>query len=274
MKCCALGGAGLAERNIDPAAAVAGPVAPVGRADELEGHLDPLGVPGGRADFLDLPAVANSAGGGRVEGNGILAEIRVVPDQSRPGGIPSQVGTRRAQLIEAEAERKGLGSVDGDQGQDAAGDAAGCDCGQAGCRLLVELGGKVGDDEHAVGLGDFLGDRVVFFDRGVLVAEVFLRDGFHVRSQVGEPLLDLARVGPDLGGHEGSVIVCQVHERAEVAADADGVDDREANVARRQAGQEREHRCLKNLERGTTTLSGRFDQEVGVRRERAAERGS
>ena len=74
----ALGGAGLAERNVDPAAAVAGPVAMVGRADEVERHLDPLGVPGGRADFLDLGR-GEVGGWGPEEGKGVLAEIRRRP---------------------------------------------------------------------------------------------------------------------------------------------------------------------------------------------------
>ena len=108
------------------------------------------------------------------------------------------------------------------------------------------LAGEVGDDQHAVGLGDLLGDGVVLLDRGVLVAQVLLRHRLHVDGQVGQPLLDLARVGPDLVGHERTVEVGQVHERAEVAADADRVDDREPDLARRQAGQQAEHRRLEH----------------------------
>ena len=108
------------------------------------------------------------------------------------------MGAVRAQFVELKRRRQRLGQVDGDQSQDAARDAAGRDGGQPGGRLLVELGREVGDDQHAVGLGNLFGDGVVFFDRGVLVAQVFLRHLLHVGRQVGQPLIDLAGVGPDL----------------------------------------------------------------------------
>ena len=196
-----LGGAGLAERNVDPGAAVAGPVGAARRADEIERHLDALGVPGGGADFLDL------AGGelGRrraVEGKRIFAEVGVVPGKAAAAPFQVRWAQYGPQLVERETGRQGFGRVGGDQGQHAARDAPGGDCGQPGGRFLVELAGKVGDDQHAVGLRDLSGHGVVFFDRRVLIAEVFLRHGFHVGRQVGEPLLDLAGVGPDLVGHQ------------------------------------------------------------------------
>ena len=58
----------------------------------------------------------------------------------------------------------------------------------------------------------------------------FCVTSLHVRRQVGQPLLDLPRVGPDLVVDERPVEIGQVHERAEVPADADRIDDRESDL--------------------------------------------
>ncbi len=134
------------------------------------------------------------------------------------------------------------------------------------------LVGKSATTSTRYGSATSLGHRVVLLDRGVLVPQVLLRHHLHVRRQVGQPLLDLARVGPDLVGDEGAVEVGQVHERAEVAADADRVDDREPDLARRQAGQQPEHRRLEHRERGRAALGRCLDQQVGAGGERP-ERG-
>ena len=83
-----LGRARLAERHVDPAAAVARPPGARGRADELEGDLDALGVLRRGADLLDLPR-GELGGRRRVEDRRIPAEFGVVPDQAAAG--PSQV---------------------------------------------------------------------------------------------------------------------------------------------------------------------------------------
>ena len=259
-----LGRAGLAERNVDARAAVARPPGTVWGADEFKRNLDALGVLGGRADLLDLPR-GEFRRRRRVERERILAEVGVVPGELRPSGVPGQVGAVRAKLIKLKRGRQRLGQVDGDQRQDAARNAAGRNGGQPGGRLLVKLGREVGDDEHAVRLGDLFGDGVVLFDRGVLVPQVFLRHRLHVRRQVGQPLVDLARVGPDLLGDEGAVEVGQMHERAEIAADADGIDDGEPHLSRRQAGQQPEHRRLEHGQCRPAPVGRGLDQEVGAR---------
>jgi len=53
-----------------------------------------------------------------------------------------------------------------------------------------------------------------------------------------------------------------VHERAEIAADADGIDDCESNLRRRQAGQQTKHRRLQHRERTRPALRRRFDQQI------------
>ena len=169
----------------------------------------------------------------------------------------------RPKVVQAETRGHRLGGIDRHERQHAAGHAAGGDGGQPAGGLLVELGGKVGDDQHAIGLGHLAGHGVVGLDGGVLVAQVLLRHGLHVRFQLGQSLLDLARIGPDLVGDEGRIEVGQVHERTEVAADADRIDDREPDHARRQAGQDAKHRGLEHRQRRGSTLGGGLDQEVG-----------
>ena len=148
-----------------------------------------------------------------------MAEIGVVPDQAR--AVPRQALAIRPEVIDREIRRERLRLVDGDQDEDAAGDAPGGDRRQSSGGLLVEARGEVGDDQHPVRLGHLAGHGVVFLQRGVLVPEILLSDQFHVGGKVGQTLIDLAGIGPDLVGHQGTVEVGQVHERPEVTADAD-----------------------------------------------------
>ena len=208
--------------------------------------------------------VANSAGGGGSRDRGYRPKSRSSQTEAGGGGVPGQRGAVGRSSSSWNPGGRGLEvsaatRVSTPQGTPPAAIAA-----SRAADFSSNLLGKVGDDQHAVGLGDFFGDGVVLFDRGVLVAQVFLRDGFHVDRQVGQSFLDLSRVGPDLVGHERTVVVGQVHERAEVAADADRVDDRESDLARGKAGQQPEHRRLEDFERGRASLGGRFDQQVGV----------
>ena len=83
-----LGGAGLAERNVDARAAVARPPGPLGGTDEFKRDLDALGVLGGRADFLDLPR-GEFRRRRLVERQRILTEVGVVRDQPRPARHPT-----------------------------------------------------------------------------------------------------------------------------------------------------------------------------------------
>ncbi len=210
-----LGRAGLAQGYVDSRPAVPRPVTIGRRSDELEGDLDALGVLGRCAHLLNL-ARREFARRRPVEVERILSEVGVVPHELSGCGVPVQVRAIGAKLAELKPGGHGLGEIGRDQGEHAAGDAAGRDRRQPGSRLLVELHREVGHDQHPVRLGHLLGDGVVLLDRGVFVPQVFLRHGLHMGSELGQPLLDLARVGPDLPGHERTVEIRQVHERAKV----------------------------------------------------------
>ena len=77
-----------------------------------------------------------------------------------------------------------------------------------------------------------------------LVAQVLLDDVLHVLGEVGQPLLDVRRLGPDPVGDEQFVIVAQVHEGGEVLAQADRVDDRVPHLARRHRREVAQHQRL------------------------------
>ena len=118
------------------------------------------------------------------------------------------------------------------QGIDAAPRAAVDDADQPPQGGVVEVGREVGDDQDPERLGDLAGHRVVFLDRLELVAQVLLDHVLHVLGEIGQPLLDVLRLGPDPVGDQKLVVIAQVHERGEVLAQADRVDDGEADLAR------------------------------------------
>ena len=155
-----------------------------------------------------------------------------------------------------------------DQRVDAAPRTAADDADQPPDRVVVEVGREVGDDEDAERLGDLAGHRVVFLDRLELVAQVLLDDVLHVLGQVGQPLLDVGRLGPDAAGDQELVVVGQVHEGGEVLAQADGVDDGEADLAGRDRGQEAEHQGLEQGDGLVLAAVGRADEHRALHGER------
>ena len=196
---CRLVGAGLAQGDVDPGAAVAGPPRlRRGGAMNSKGTSTRLASLRRGADLLDL---ARGELGRRRAGRG-PAGMRPKSGSSQASRRPVQVRWAQYGRRSSRREARGQGSrgIDGHERQHAAGHAAGGDRGQPGGRLLVELGGKVGDDQHAIRLGNLAGHGVVVLDGGVLVPQVFLRHRLHVGCQLGQPFLDLAGVGPDLVG--------------------------------------------------------------------------
>ena len=144
--------------------------------------------------------------------------------------------------------------------------------GQPGRRLLVEAGREVGDDQDPVRLGHLAGHGVVLLDRGVFVAEVLLGDLLHVRGEVGQPLVDLPGVGPDLAGDERLVEVGQVHERAKFRPMPIGVDDREPDLPGGRLVSSRNIAAWRTSSAGARALGRGLDQQVGPRG-KAARRG-
>ena len=179
------------------------------------------------------------ASGGRVERQRIAAEIRLAPLQ--PALFPDHVDAGAFQLLELEARRQAELGVEHHQGVDAAPRAAVDDADQPPQRGVVEIGREVGDDQDPERLGDLAGHRVVFLDRLELVAQVLLDHVLHVLGEIGQPLLDVLRLGPDPVGDQQLVVVAQVHEGGEVLAQADRIDDGEPHLARRNRGQVAQH---------------------------------
>ncbi len=136
------------------------------------------------------------------------------------------------EVLELEARGELELRVEQDQRVDAAPRPAVDDADQPPDGVVVEVGREVGDDQDPERLGDLAGHRVVFLDRLELVAQVLLDHVLHVLGQVGQPLLDVGRLGPDAVGDQELVVVAQVHEGGEVLAQADRVDDGEADLAR------------------------------------------
>ena len=133
-----LGRAGLAERDVDPGAAVPGPPRlAVGGAMNSKGTSTRLASLAAAPIFW-ICRVANSGGRRRIEGQRKCGRD---PGRPRPArrAVPGQVGTVRAEGRSGrEPERHGLGGVGGDQRQHAAGHAAGGDRRQPAGGLLVE----------------------------------------------------------------------------------------------------------------------------------------
>ena len=116
-----LGGAGLAERDVDARRGCrCVQQASSGGRDELERDLDAVGVAGRGADALEDLRVANSAAGGASSASGNRPK-----SGSSPGEPPvrSRSGSTQcgSQVLELEARRAAAASVSsGDQGVDAA----------------------------------------------------------------------------------------------------------------------------------------------------------
>ena len=207
-------------------------------SDERERHLDPVGVARGHADLVQQ--FGKPAGIGRcIERQGIPAEIGLAPLE--PAFLPDHVDAGALELLELEPGRQAELRIVHDKRIDAAPCAAVDDADQTAQRGLVEIGREVGDDQDAERLGDLAGHRVVLFDRLELVAQVFLDHVLHVLGEIGQPLLDVLRLGPDAVGDQELVVIAQMHERGEVFTQADRIDDRVADLARRHRGEVAQH---------------------------------
>ena len=85
-------------------------------------------------------------------------------------------------------------------------------------------------------------------------------------GEVDEALFDLDWLGPDLRGDEFLVEIGQVHECGEVVAEADRVDDGEADLSRRQTGEEAQHHRLQRGDgSGPALVAGTQQHRAAVR---------
>ena len=137
--------------------------------------------------------------------------------------------------------RARLALVPMDEREDAAARAAGGDAPQALGRGVAEIHREIGDDQEMIFLRDAAGLLVVFGDGRVFVAQIHLDDLFHVLVQLGELFLDLVALRPDAAVDEAVLVIGEVHEAGEVLAEADRVEDGEAELARRRGGEQPEN---------------------------------
>ena len=97
---------------------------------------------------------------------------------------------------------------------------------------LREVRREIRHDQEVILLRNHARLLVVFRDGGILVAQIHLDDLLHVLVQVGQLLLDLARLRPDAAVDDLLLVVGQVHDAGEVLPQAHGVKDGEVQPAR------------------------------------------
>ena len=86
--------------------------------------------------------------------------------------------------------------------------------------------------------------------------------------QVGQALIEVRRLGPDPAGDEQLVVIGKVHERREVLAQPDRVEDGEPDLAGRHGGEEPQHERLEQLHRLALAGVSRLDQDRSPDRKR------
>ena len=223
---------GRPERNVDSGGGAPRPPPVFGGRHAVERHLDALRRLRGPADALD-DLREQFVGRTLLHGERPFRELRVLPGE---GAVLQH--ERRGVLLdvgEGEVRRHRVLGVDRNDRVNATPRAAGGDAREATGAGLGEIRREVADDDEPVGLGH-LGVGVVGTDRGVFVAQILLDHQFHLLGDVGEPLLDLLRLGPDPAGDKELVVIGQMHEAGEVLPQPERIDDREPGLAGGGAG--------------------------------------
>ena len=174
--------------------------------------------------------------------------------QTQDGRVPFDVRQRKR-------SREILGFVDAHQHEDAALHSPFGDADQPTERHVGEVGREVRHDHDPVRFRDFARVAVVVVEGRVFIAQIGLQHVLHVLGHIGQTLLDVRRLGPDPAGHQLFVDVGQVHERGEVGTEADGIEDREPDLSRRQRCEESEHRGLQQSSRVGAIAAARTDNQ-------------
>ena len=254
-------GAGPPQRHPDHRCRVGLPAPILARGDDLEGHLDPARVQRALPDQVKLLGDERVVRR-RTERQGKVLEVGVLPDEAAV--LVLEVDRVVGKLRQPDAPRQLLPGVPVDQGVYAAAGATGEDAGQAAGRRVTEVGGKVTHHHEAVGLGDLARVPVVLRDRLVFIAQVLLDDVLHVLGKIGETLLDVPCLRPDLAADQLIVVVGQVHEARKVLTEPDGIQDREADLSRRDGNQQPHHDGLQRLHGPVASLGTAFHQQRAV----------
>ena len=138
--------------------------------------------------------------------------------------------------------------------------------------VVAEIDRERRDDEEMIFLGDAAGLRVVFRDGRVFVAQIHLDDLFHVLVQLGELFLELRRLRPDAAVDGGLLVIRQVHQRGEILAEADRIENGEAQLARRRGGQQPENDVVDGRHRLGLAALGRLKKNRAFERIRQRQR--
>ena len=215
------------------------------RRDFGERHFDAIRIGAVLADLLEQ----------------LRGEFRVGRRVEREfDAVPVRVGQREAialghdadgvlaQFLRHKFHRRGLALIPMDEQMHAATRAAGGDALQALHRHLAEVRREIRDDEEMIFLRQPPGLRVVFRERFVFVAQIHLRDLLDVFVEIGEALLELRLLRPDAAVDEALLEIRQVHDAGEVLSEANRIEDRESQPARRRAGEQAQHEIVQRAD--------------------------
>ncbi len=143
-----------------------------------------------------------------------------------------------AQFIRAEIRRERLAAVPMNHGVNTAARSARGDAQQPASGHISEVRGEIGNDEEVIFFGDDSRLLVVFGDGRIFIPQIHLDHFFHELIDIGQALLDLAALRPDAIVDELFFVVGQVHDSGEILAEADGINNREIQPARRGNGKQ------------------------------------
>jgi len=286
-----LGRAGAPDRDKQLFGGVLAPNLRGRRRHMREGHLDPAGIaaahahpvheldgelrrrrrlqfqadarPGRAGKAEDSPAAAGGLGPAGVSAR------PVIPGDRRGLGARGQAAVRNgaqadavgAQFLRDELGRQRQPPVPMNQRINAAARPAGRDAQQAFGGGFREVRREVGHDEEIILFRNDPRLLVVFGDGGIFIAQVHLDDLLHVLIEVGQFLLDLARLGPDAAVDELRFVVGQVHDAGEVLPQPHRVNDGEVQPPGRGGGQQPQQEVVQRANGFVAALLGRLEQD-------------
>ncbi len=217
------------------------PYFPVFRRNLDERHLDAIGVGAFLADLLEQFCFEFRRGR-RVE-----REFRSVPicaGQRETFALGHDADGVLPQFVRHKFHRRRLALIPMNQQMNSAARATGGDTLETLHRHVAEVGGEIRDDQKMIFLGESSGLGVVFRERLVFVAQIHLRDFLNVLVEVREALLELRLLRPDAAVDEALLEIREVHDAGEILAEANRIEDREREPARRRGGEQAQHEIV------------------------------
>jgi len=201
----------------------------------------------------------------RINRQGELAEHLILPDKS--AAFPYQAYAAGADVVNLNPDRRLLADVMGNQRVHAASSPAADDAAQPAGGFFVEAGREVGHHQEAIRLGELARLAVICIDRFEFITEVLLNHVLHVVRQVGQPLFNMGGFRPDARVNQRLLVVRQVHESGEIAAQPNGINDGESHTAGRQGSQQPGHDRLQDGDGLVAAVLVGLNQQRGIVRQ-------